>query len=91
MKLITKEDVSPGQIYPDDAVISYGSKTEGGWFFRIELPFKYTVKNYYDINNNTKSDRVCRKVFCLIHRNKYNFTKLYSTDYPIREKRNGSN
>ena len=85
MKLYVRKNVSEGELYPSNVFLSFGKKLEGGWYVRIELPYTFMVNNYYDIYHDTYKPTKCRKVYCLIHRNYGNFTKLYSVNFPINK------
>lgn len=86
MKLIKKQNVNEGQIYPTDVFISFGKRfPDDGWYFRIESPFSFVDKNFYDLLSNTYSPTKCRKVYALIYRKTHKFTKLYSVNYLINK------
>jgi hypothetical protein len=83
MKLIAMRNLDEGMLYPSDVFLAFGKKLEGGWYFRIELPFTFIDNNYYDIYLNTYKQTKCRKVYCLIYRKYDTFIKLYSNNYPV--------
>lgn len=83
MKLFKKEDVEEWQTYPSDILLSFGKKLGSGWYIRVELPFAFIDNNYYNLVSNAYIPTKCRKVYCLIHRDKYSLTKLHSVNFPI--------
>lgn len=82
MKPYIRKNTSEGGVYLSNVFLSFG-KTENGWYIRIELPFSFTDNNFYDLMSNSYKPTKCRKVYCLIYRNKYKFAKLHSANLPI--------
>ena len=53
MKLFVKQDISPGDFYPNNTVIACGKSLSdygNGWYVKLELPF---VRHGWHINTTT--------------------------------------